>query len=71
MLAFRSEATVGRWCEETRNARGCVFGVDQVWELGRAWYGDKLSPDWQRSTPAEAEATFASIGLTGDFWRLS
>jgi hypothetical protein len=71
MLAFRSEATVDRWCDETGNPRGYVFGIDQARELGRAWYGTKLSPDWQRSTPAEAEATFARIGLTGDFWRLT
>jgi hypothetical protein len=70
MLAFRSEATVHRWCDETGNPHGCVFGIDQAWELGRAWYGNKLSPDWRRATPAEAEAAFARIRLTGDFWGL-
>jgi hypothetical protein len=29
-----------------------------------------MSPDWRRRTPAEAEAVFASIGLTGSFWKL-
>lgn len=71
MLAFRSEATVERWCGETGNPYGCVFGIDQAWELGRAWYADKFSPNWRRATPAEAEATFIRIGLEGEFWRLS
>jgi hypothetical protein len=71
MLAFRSEGSVERWCEKTGNPRGCVFGIDQAWGLGREWYADKLSPSWTRATPAETEATFARLGLTGDFWRLA
>ena len=70
MLAFRSDAHVDRWCTARRIPRGAVFTLEQAWQLGRAWYADKLSPAWRRATPAEAEATFASIGLTGDFWRL-
>ena len=71
MLAFRSEAHVEEWCRRQRITRGAVIGVDQIRQLGEAWYGDKLSPDWTRATPDEAEATFASIGLVGDFWRLT
>ena len=71
MLAFRSEAHVDRWCESRRLARGASFSLEQAWELGRLWYANKLSPAWQRATAAEAESAFASIGLTGDFWRLT
>ncbi len=71
MLAFRSEATLARWCEKTGNPRGAVLTLEQIHGLGRTWYRDKLSPDWVRSTPAEAEALFARLGLTGDFWRLT
>ena len=70
MLAFRSEATVEQWCKLRGIPRGEVFSIEQAWELGRAWYGDKLSPGWKRATPAEAQATFARIGLTSDFWAL-
>jgi alkylmercury lyase-like protein len=70
MLAFRSEEHVDRWCRSLRIPRGASFSLEQAWQLGRAWYSDKLSPDWRRATPDEAEAIFASIGLTGDFWRL-
>jgi hypothetical protein len=71
MLAFRSEAHVDRWCTTRHVPRGASFSLEQAWRLGEAWYAEKLSPDWQRATPAEAEAAFASIGLTGDFWRLT
>ncbi len=42
----------------------------QQWQLARAWYRDRLSPEWQRKTPAEAEAIFEEVGLTGEFWKL-
>ncbi len=71
MLAFRSEAHVGRWCEVRRIPRGAVLALDQCWRLARAWYADRLTEGWRRRTPEEAEALFAELGLTGDFWRLS
>ena len=71
MLAFPSEATVELWCEATGNPRGFVLGLEQANERSRVWYGDKLSPAWRRATPVEAEAAFARVGLTGDFWRLT
>jgi hypothetical protein len=38
--------------------------------MADAWYRDRLSPDWRRRTPSEAEAVFAQVGLTGAFWAL-
>jgi Alkylmercury lyase len=70
MLAFREEAHVDRWCQQHRIAKGGVLTLDQVWQLGRTWYEEKMSPEWKRATPEEAEAAFAGIGLTRDFWRL-
>ena len=70
MLAFRSEAHVDEWCRQRRVEKGDVFTLQQAWQLAQAWYEDKLSPDWRRASPEEAEAVFESVGLTGDFWRL-
>ena len=70
MLAFRSEEHAERWCEARRVQPGATFSLDQAWQLGRVWYENKLSPDWRRATPDEAEAAFAAIGLAGEFWRL-
>jgi hypothetical protein len=71
MLAFRSEAHVERWSRARRLPRGAVFTLAQAWLLAAAWYGDRLSADWRRRTAAQAEATFAGIGLTGPFWSLT
>jgi len=45
--------------------------LNQGWRLAKEWYEDRLSPDWQPKTVAEAEAAFARIGLVGEFWKLS
>jgi hypothetical protein len=71
MLAFRSEAHVDRWREQRCLPRGAVFSLDQVWGLADAWYANRLAPDWRRRTAEEAEALFAELGLTGEFWRLT
>jgi hypothetical protein len=70
MLAFRSEAHVDRWCEQTGIERGAVFPLETAWRLADAWYRDRLRPDWRRRAPEEAEAIFTQLGLTGPFWRL-
>ena len=71
MLAFRSGAHVDRWCEQTGLERGVAFPLETAWRLADQWYRDRLSPDWRRRTPAEAEAVFDELGLTGDFWKLT
>jgi hypothetical protein len=68
MLAFRSEAHVDRWCEQRGLERGAVFPLETCWQLARAWYGDRLTPEWRRRTPAEADEVFTRLGLTGAFW---
>jgi Alkylmercury lyase len=70
MLAFRSEAHVEGWLDQRGLERGAVFSMEQMWRLARAWYANRLAPDWRRSSADEAEALFAEVGLTGDFWRL-
>ncbi len=70
MLLFRSEEHIDRWCAFRGLPRGGIMSVEQCWQLARAWYGDKLSPDWRRKTLDEAEATLAAIGLTDPFWNL-
>jgi hypothetical protein len=71
MLLFRSEEEVQAWCERHGRARGAVLGGATLWDLARRWYGDRLDPDWRPRTPAASQAVLASVGLTGDFWRLT
>jgi hypothetical protein len=70
MLAFRSEAHVDEWLDQRGVDRGAVFTAEQMWRLARAWYANRLAPDWRRADPERAQALFEEIGLVGDFWRL-
>ncbi len=70
MLAFRSEAHVDRWCEQTGLPRGAAFPLETAWRLAEAWYRDRLSSAWRRRTPEEAQAVFDDLGLKGEFWKL-
>ena len=67
MLLFRCEEHV----ERAGHQRGALFTPQQAWRLADAWYRDRADPSWRRKTAEEAEALFAGIGLTGDFWRLT
>ncbi len=71
MLLFRDEEHVGIWCREQGIAKGATLTLRQLWELAEAWHSDRLSREWRRRTPQEAQEVFESIGLTGDFWRLT
>lgn len=71
MLLFRSEEHVKRWYGRQGIPMGATLTLEQQWELARAWYSDRMSADWRRRTPEEAEAVFTGLGLTGEFWRLS
>ena len=70
MLAFRSESHAGRWCTDRGRPPGAVFPLSTAWLLAAAWYTGRLDPGWRRRTPAEAQALFDRLGLTGPFWRL-
>jgi len=70
MLLFRDEEHIDRWCRARDLPRGGTMTPEQCWRLAHEWYRNKLKPDWRRHTPDEAEALLASVGLTGEFWRL-
>jgi hypothetical protein len=70
MLLFRDEEHVDKWCGKRAQPRGGVLTADQLWELARAWYGNRLAPDWRRRNAKEAQAVFEGVGLTGEFWDL-
>jgi hypothetical protein len=70
MLLFRSEQHIDRWCRQWNRTRGGVLTLTQVWGLATEWYGNRLSPQWRPKTTAEGRATFATLGLVSDFWKL-
>ena len=42
--------------------------LDQTWDLSRAWYGNRLSPDYRGRTAEEIREVFDGVGLTDEFW---
>ena len=71
-LVFRNLEQVRAWCERHSFASGPgdVQPLEKIRELGRAWYGGHLAPDWKKWSLTDATRIFASIGLTGDTWSL-
>jgi len=62
---------VGRWLEANGYERGVTLGVLQVAELARAWWQDRLDPDWRPHTREENQAILERAGLVGPFWQLA
>lgn len=71
MLLFRSEGHAERWAAQRGRALGAFLTLEQQWRLSRAWFADRLTPDFRRRTAEEAQALFADLGLTGPFWSLA
>ena len=68
MRLFRSEEHARRW---SQNPVFDILTLAQATALARAWYAKKLSPEWRRHTPEEAEALFKKLGLDMKFWKLT
>ncbi|MEW5990854.1 MAG: hypothetical protein AB1736_05845 [Chloroflexota bacterium] len=68
MLLFRSEAHLDRWL--AGRERGATTSITTLAELAAAWWGDRLSPDWQPHTREQNQAILDRLGLIGPFWHL-
>jgi Alkylmercury lyase len=68
-LLFCHEDHLADWLARTGTDRGAVLGLDTLWRLATGWYAGRLTAGYRRRTPAEAAEFFASINLTGEFWR--
>jgi hypothetical protein len=56
--------------EEDLPSDGASMPVAQLERLARAWYGDRMDPDWRPRTPDQSQAILESVGLTDRFWQL-
>lgn len=68
-LLFCNRSHVQKWLEKTGNTFGTILDLSTLWTLATKWYEGRLTPEYRRRTADEAADFFASIGLTGDFWR--
>jgi hypothetical protein len=68
MNLFRSEEHIQRWLGG--RDPGATVTVTKLCELAYAWWGDRLSADWQPQTRSQNQAILDTLGLVGEFWRL-
>ncbi|MBP6179444.1 MAG: hypothetical protein KA473_13290 [Anaerolineales bacterium] len=68
MLLFRSEEMVDRWCKRNGLEHGEFLTIDQVWELSKLWYHNRLSMDFHGRNLEQVAEVFKQAGLTSKFW---
>lgn len=68
MNLFRSEEHITRWLGGRPG--GTTIDVTKLSELAHAWWGDRLSPDWQPHTREQNQSILDRLGLRGAFWEL-
>ncbi len=66
MRLFRSVEEVRREYPQP----GELFSAAKLWRLARAWYGDRLSPDWEPRSRDEHQEILERLGFAGPFWQL-
>jgi hypothetical protein len=62
---------VWAWCQQRGIGHGEVVDLARLWQLARAWYDDRLDPNWRRRTIPERQAILDAVGLGGPFWTLT
>ena len=70
ILLFRDHEHLRRWSARWRITEGAAVPLVQAWMLARAWYGNRMDPEWQPREREAAQAILRSVGLEGSFWSL-
>lgn len=68
MLLFRSEEWVDKWCKRHNLERGEMLPLQQVWELSKLWYGNRMSLDYHGRSMEQVAEVFRQAGLLSKFW---
>jgi len=68
MLLFQSEEWIDVWCKQKDLNRGEILTINQVWELSKLWYQDRLSLDYHGRSTEQAAEIFKQADLTSAFW---
>ncbi|MBE7436445.1 MAG: hypothetical protein HS100_21190 [Anaerolineales bacterium] len=68
MLLFRSEEWVDKWCKRNDLERGEMLNIQQVWELSKLWYGNRMSPEYHGRSMEQVAEVFRQAGLMSKFW---
>ena len=70
MLLFRSDEWIDKWCQRNNLERAEVLAINQVWELSKLWYQNRLSLDYHGRSVEQAAEIFKQAGLMSKFWRV-
>ena len=70
MLLFRSEEWVDKWCKRNNLKRGEMLSIQQVWELSKLWYGNRMSLEYHGRSMEQVAEVFKQAGLKSKFWYL-
>lgn len=70
MVFFRSREHLEAWGEANPDTSGAALTVEQVHNLGLPIYKDKLKLEYARPSRDILVSHIASLGLTGEFWRI-
>jgi hypothetical protein len=68
MLLFRSEESIDKWCKRNNLTRGEVLTLQQVWELSKLWYDNRMSLEYHGRSAEQVADVFKQAGLTSKFW---
>ena len=68
MLLFRSEEWIDKWCKRNNLERGEVLTLEQVWQLSKLWYGNRMSVDYYGRSMEQVAEVFRQAGLKSKFW---
>ena len=68
MLLFRSEEWVEKWCKRNHLERGEILTINQVWELSKLWYSNRMSVEFHGRNMEQVAEVFRQAGLMSKFW---
>jgi hypothetical protein len=68
MLLFQSEEWIEKWCKRNSLEHGEILTIDQVWELSKLWYHNRLSIEFHGRSTEQVAEVFRQAGLTSAFW---
>jgi len=70
MLLFQSEEWIDKWCKRKDLKHGEVLTLQQVWELSKLWYDNRLSLEYHGRSIEQVAEIFKQAGLTSQFWHV-
>jgi len=68
MLLFENEDQINVWSDKHKISKGDVQPIEKIWEFSKVWYGNHLSPEWEKWSSEEAKEIFTKFNLSHKVW---